>query len=301
MTAEWKHWITLVFLSVIWGTSFILIKRSLIAFSPEQVALLRVAISGISFLPIFIIRIKRLEWHRWWFYLVVALTGSGIPAVMYATAQTQLSSATSGILNSITPIFALLVGLFFFKNATSRKQVIGVIIGFLGAATLVLLDQPINQEDRVPLFYAGLVILGCIFYGVNVNLIKEFFQHVKPLELSSFAFVLLGFPLFLSIPFTEVPAIVRSHPEGLSSLAAVSALALMSTTLALVIFYKLVQETSAVFASSVAYMIPIVALIWGFVDGEFLGWMHLLSMFFILIGVYLIRAGQTLPLSLIHI
>jgi len=240
-------------------------------------------------------RIKRLEWHRWWFYLIIALTGSGIPAVMYATAQTRLSSATSGILNSITPIFALLVGVIFFKNITSSKQVVGVAIGFLGAAALIWLDQPINQQDGIPLFYAGLVILATVFYGTNVNLIKEFFQHVKPIDLSSFAFVLLGFPIFMSIPFTDIPDIISNHPEGMTSLAAVSALALMSTTLALVIFYKLVQDTSAVFASSVAYMIPIVAMIWGFVDGEYVGWMHLLSMVFILIGVYLIRAGQSMP------
>ncbi len=295
MTAEWKHWATLVFLSVIWGTSFILIKRALVAFSPEHVALLRVSISGMAFLPFFLMRIKRLEWHRWWFYLIIALTGSGIPAVMYATAQTRLSSATSGILNSITPIFALLVGVIFFKNITSSKQVVGVAIGFLGAAALIWLDQPINQQDGIPLFYAGLVILATVFYGTNVNLIKEFFQHVKPIDLSSFAFVLLGFPIFMSIPFTDIPDIISNHPEGMTSLAAVSALALMSTTLALVIFYKLVQDTSAVFASSVAYMIPIVAMIWGFVDGEYVGWMHLLSMVFILIGVYLIRAGQSMP------
>jgi len=239
MTAEWKHWATLVFLSVIWGTSFILIKRALVAFSPEHVALLRVSISGMAFLPFFLMRIKRLEWHRWWFYLIIALTGSGIPAVMYATAQTRLSSATSGILNSITPIFALLVGVIFFKNITSSKQVVGVAIGFLGAAALIWLDQPINQQDGIPLFYAGLVILATVFYGTNVNLIKEFFQHVKPIDLSSFAFVLLGFPIFMSIPFTDIPDIISNHPEGMTSLAAVSALALMSTTLALVIFYNL--------------------------------------------------------------
>jgi len=295
MTSEWKHWITLVFLSVIWGTSFILIKRSLVAFSPEYVALLRVAISGMAFLPFFITRFRRLEWHRWWFYLIIALTGSGIPAVMYATAQTRLSSATGGILNSITPIFALIVGVLFFKKTTSSKQVIGVAIGFLGAASLIWLDQPIDQSEKVPIFYAALIVLATVFYGTNVNLIKEFFQHVKPIDLSSFAFVLLGVPIFMMIPFTDIPDVVVAHPEGWSSLISVSILALMSTTLALVIFYKLVQDTSAVFASSVAYMIPIVAMVWGFIDGEFIGWMHVFSMVFILIGVYLIRAGQAAP------
>jgi len=237
-------------------------------------------------------RFSKLEWHRWWFYLIIALTGSGIPAVMYATAQTQLSSATSGILNSITPIFALIVGVLCFKNKTSTKQFVGVVIGFLGAAALIWMDQPIDEEAAIPIFYAGLVIVGTLLYGTNVNLIKEYFQHVKPIDLSSFAFVLLGLPLCLAIPFTSIPEVVQTHPDGWSSLLSVSILALMSTTLALVLFYKLVQETSAVFASSVAYMIPIVAMIWGLIDGEYVGWSHVLSMVFILVGVYLIRAGQ---------
>lgn len=292
MSSEWKNWLTLVFLAIIWGTSFILIKRSLYAFSPQQVALLRIGISGLAFLPFFIIRFRKLEWHRWWMYLIIALTGSGIPAFMYATAQTRLSSATSGILNSITPIFALLVGVIFFSNKSSVKQVVGVVIGFLGAASLIWLDQPLDASESVPIFYAGLIILGTIFYGTNVNLVKEFFQNVKPIDLSSFAFVLLGLPVSLYILTTDIPQVVADHEYGWTSLSSVALLALMSTTLALIIFYKLVQETSAVFASSVAYMIPLVALIWGVVDGEFIGWMHISSMVIILIGVYLIRSGQ---------
>lgn len=224
--------------------------------------------------------------------MIIALTGSGIPAFMYATAQTRLSSATSGILNSITPIFALLVGVIFFSNKSSVKQVVGVVIGFLGAASLIWLDQPLDASESVPIYYAGLIILGTIFYGTNVNLVKEFFQHVKPVDLSSFAFVLLGLPVSLYLLTTDIPQVVSDHEYGWTSLSAVALLALMSTTLALIIFYKLVQETSAVFASSVAYMIPLVALIWGVVDGEFIGWMHISSMVVILVGVYLIRAGQ---------
>ncbi len=292
-SSELRYWAILIFLSIIWGTSFILIKKSLVAFSPEEVAILRVGISGVAFIPFFIYQFRKLEWHRWWFYLIIALTGSGIPAILYATAQTKLSSATSGILNSITPIFTLIIGVLVFKNLTSRKQVIGSIIGFIGAAGLIYLDKPLESDQSVPIFYAFLIIVGTVLYGANVNFIKEYFQDVEPIQLSSFAFVLLGVPVSLLIPFSDIPDKVMNHPEGVSSLMALTLLALISTVLALIIFYKLVQDTSAVFGSTVAYMIPIVALIWGVLDGEYIGWMHLLSMGVILFGVYLIRAGQT--------
>ena len=292
-SSELRHWAILVFLSIIWGTSFILIKKSLVAFNPEEVAILRVGLSGIAFIPFFLYKFRKLEWNRWWFYLIIALTGSGIPAVLYATAQTKLSSATSGILNSVTPIFTLIIGVVIFKNLTSTKQVIGSIIGFLGAAALIMLDRPLDSTEAVPIFYAMLIIIGTVLYGANVNFIKEYFQHVEPIQLSSFAFVLLGLPVSLMIPFTDIPDKVVNHPEGVTSLMALVLLALMSTVLALIIFYKLVQDTSAVFGSTVAYIIPIVALIWGVLDGEFIGWMHMLSMAVILFGVYLIRVGQT--------
>ncbi len=292
-SSELRHWAILVFLSIIWGTSFILIKKSLVAFSPEEVAILRVGLSGIAFIPFFLYKFRKLEWHRWWFYLIIALTGSGIPALLYATAQTNLSSATSGILNSITPIFTLIIGVVVFKNLTSTKQVVGSIIGFVGVTTLIILDRPLDSAEAVPVFYAMLIIIGTVLYGANVNFIKEYFQDVEPIQLSSFAFVLLGVPVSLMIPFTDIPDKVINHPEGFTSLMALVLLALMSTVLALIIFYKLVQDTSAVFGSTVAYIIPIVALIWGVLDGEYIGWMHMLSMGIILLGVYLIRIGQT--------
>ena len=291
-SSEFKHWMLLLFLSVIWGTSFILIKKSLLAFTPIEVATLRVGISGLAFAPFFIRLVKKLEWRRWWFYLVISLTGSGIPAILYSTAQTKLSSATSGVLNSMTPIFALLIGIFIFRNSTSRIQIAGTFLGFLGVSFLILLDQPADSHQSNTVLYGGLIILGTVLYGLNVNLIQEFFQKVSPMELTTFSFFLLGFPVALIIPFTTIPNKIFTHPQGFESLASVSGLAIVSTAMAIIIFYRLVQETSAVFGSSVAYFIPVVALVWGAVDGEFIGWMHVVSMLAILIGVFMIRKGQ---------
>ncbi|MEL6123512.1 MAG: DMT family transporter [Bacteroidota bacterium] len=290
LSADTRAWLTLVFLSLIWGTSFILIKKALVVFNPLEVALLRVSLSGLAFTPFFVAAFKKLEWHRWFLYLIIALTGSGIPAILFATAQTQLSSGTAGVLNSLTPIFALIVGILIFKNTTSKYQVIGILMGFVGAAFLILMDQPIGAAaEGSHIWYGLLIVLGSILYGTNVNIVKAKMQHVNSMHLSSFAFFMLGAPLLLLIPLTEIPDKVMTHPLGWQSLGYMAILALVSTVLALIIFYRLVQQTSAVFGASVAYIIPIVALVWGWIDGESLGWTHFAGMGLIITGVYLSR------------
>lgn len=289
---ELRAYLTLCFLSVIWGTSFILIKKSLIVFSPMEVALLRIAISGIAFAPFFFYHLKRHEWHRWKMYVVIALTGSAIPAILYATAQTQISSATSGILNSMTPIFALIIGVNFFGNSTNGRQIAGIIMGFIGACGLILLDSSVDNLQG-QLLYGSLVVFGSMFYATNVNLVKEYFQNIKPMNLSSFAFFLIGVPAILVVPFTNIPHQVSTHPYAWNALAYLTILAVISTVMALYIFYQLVQKTSAVYGSSVSYLIPVVALVWGFIDGEPLGVWHFISLAIIISGVYLIRERKS--------
>lgn len=286
---ETLAWLTLIFLSAIWGTSFILIKKALIVFEPSEVALLRIGISGLAFTPFFIIHFRKLEWHRWPIYIVIALTGSAVPAFLFATAQTQISSSTAGILNSMTPIFTLIIGTLAFKNATNKFQIIGIFLGFVGAVLLITLGGGGGKFQITDLIYGGLIIIGALLYGTNVNLIQKYFSHVNSIRLSTFAFFMLGIPVLLFIPFTEIPHKVLNDPLGWQSLGYMTILAVVSTMLALIIFYKLVQQTDAVFGSSVAYLIPIVAMIWGFADGELISIFHIISMALIIFGVYLSR------------
>lgn len=284
-----KSWLSLVVLSLIWGTSFILIKKALVSFAPIEVAILRVGISGLAFFPFFLYHFKKLDLRRWPLYLLIALTGSGIPAILYATAQTQISSATSGILNSLTPIFTLLISIYIFKSPSTRRQIGGVLIGLVGALLLIFLDEPIQGDGNTQILYGALVVVGTILYAANVNMVKSFFQEVRPLHLSSFSFTLLGIPVLFLIPFTDIVPKLLNEPQAIVSLGYLSILALVSTFLAILIFYKLVQDTSPVFASSVAYIMPVVALAWGMFDGEVLGLFHLISLLLILYGVYRAR------------
>lgn len=288
MSKELKAWITLGFLSIIWGTSFILIKRSLEVFSPDQVALLRIAISGLGFAPFFFYHFRRLDWPRWHLYIVTAITGSAIPAFLFAFAQTKISSGTAGILNCTTPIFTLIIGVLMFGFATNRKQVIGILIGFIGTAALIYFDSA-SAASSDSMIYSLLIIAGALCYGFNVNYIKHNFQNVKSILISSFAFTLLSIPALILIPFTDIPQVITSSSEGWMALGYIVALALFSTVLALYFFYQLLQDTSPVFASSVTYLIPIVAMIWGVFDGESIGMAHVICLAVIVGGVYLTR------------
>ena len=285
---EWQAWLTLIFLSIIWGTSFILIKKSLVAFAPEQVAHLRIALSGVAFTPFLILNFKRLEWHRWKMYVVLALTGSAIPAFLYANAQTQIDSATAGILNSLTPIFTVIIGVFAFRARTNYHQILGILIGFVAAGGLIYYDAS-PKDSSGNIWYGLLIVIGCILYGTNVNLIHHYFARVNSVRLSTLAFILIGLPATLIIPFTDIPQVTMTHPKGWESLLYLSILAVVSTVLALIIFYRLVQRTSAIFGASVAYLIPGIAVIWGLIDGESIGVFEIVCLVLIVLGVYLIR------------
>lgn len=289
VSSRLRGYLTLIFLSVIWGTSFILIKKSLTVYAPEEVAILRVGISGLAFTPFFIKYYKDHEWGRWPLYVLVALTGSAIPAFLFATAQTKIGSATVGILNSITPIFALLIAILFFKTPTNWKQMLGVLVGFLGTAGLIAIDASADDFTG-QLMYGSLIVIASILYGINVNIVKEWFAGITPLKMSTLSFFLVGIPVLCIIPFTDIPAKTMSDPYAPYALGYMTILAVVSTMWALYIFYQLVQDTSAIFASSVAYLIPIVALMWGVFDGESIGILHLLCLAIIVSGVYLVRA-----------
>jgi len=281
-----KHITTLAFLSIIWGTSFILIKRGLVGYSPVQLASLRVSVAGIGFAPLAIYYLKNIPLNKIWMYCIVGLTGNVIPVFFFALGQTQISSSVAGIVNSMTPIFTIVIGILFYKMVVNKGQVTGVILGFLGGLSLILLGQQSKVESNM--WYAGFIVIACVLYALNLNLVKTYFQEVSSIKLTAVSFFLCTIPLIIYILLSDIPQIIQTD-IGFKAFSFIALLSIMSTMLALIIFYKLVQQTNAVFASSVAYIIPIVALLWGFIDGEVLGISHVVSMVLILIGVYLIR------------
>lgn len=285
-----KAYSILIFLSLVWGSSFILIKKALIAFDPIEVACLRISISSIAFVPFLLWQLKNVDWSQWKYFLLVGLTGSGIPAFMYAIAQTQISSTMSGVLNSLTPIFTLIVSIFIYKNPFNLNKVQGVLLGFIGATMLFVLGD--NGSTGSNQWYGLFVVMGTFCYGFSSNIVQHNLTGIRSLIISAVSFCMIGPPALAYLCTTDIYSNIITHEYGLQSLGAIVFLALAGTVMASILFYYLVQVTDAVFGSTVAFIMPIVAIIWGIFDGEIFLITDFIGMILILGGVYMIKKKQ---------
>ncbi len=279
-------WILLAVLTLIWGTSFILIKRSLQSFDAAEVGALRMLTAGLVLLPLAFKNYKNVKGKNWGLLFVVGFLGSFIPAFLFAKAETNLDSSLAGVLNALTPIFVLIVGALFFYQKFTKPQVAGVIIGFLGTLFLVLAGS--QEANTTHNFYALLVVLATLFYGLNANVIKFKVKGLNALTITSISLgMTIPISLLFLLFFTDVTTQIIEQPEARISLLYVSILGVMSTAIAMALFNKLIQIATPIFASSVTYLIPIIAVIWGLWDGEILLIGHFIGMFGILTGVYI--------------
>jgi len=282
-----KSWLILLLLALIWGSSYWLIKKSLVAFNPFQVASLRIGIAALAFLPFFLFKLKSIQKQDWKFLAVVGLLGSGVPSFLFPIAQTEISSSLAGVLSSLTPLFTLVLAVLMFGMTVAKRNILGIVIGFLGAAGLIVFGKSAFGDGNN--WYGLWIVLGCICYGMSANTVKASLQNMNAITLSSAAFaMLLPFALF-GFWFTDVSTVMQTHPEAWTALGYLTALSLAGTFFASVVFFWLVQLTNAVFGSTVSYLTPIVALVLGTWDGELITFWHFLAMGLILVGVYLSR------------
>ncbi len=279
--------LVLIFLSIIWGSSFILIKKGLLAYSPLQVGTLRIIFASIVLLPIALKNIKGNIKTHWKKLLILGLISNLIPAILFATAETEMSSSLAGMLNALTPVMTIVIGVLFYKSKISLPIAIGLLIGFSGSLVISFVSG--TGELGTFNYYALFVILATLLYGISGNMIKEYVNNFNPVVLVALA-TLLTVPISLAILFTtDFTTRVASHPDALFSLLSIFILGSIGTAFALAIFNKLIKSTSAVFASSVTYLIPIVAIGWGFLDGEALFPLHFAGMGLIIVGIVILN------------
>lgn len=280
------NWITLIFLSMVWGSSFILMKKGLVSFSPQQVASLRIGIAFLVFLPYAIRVITKIPKNKRFWVAMVGLVGSFLPAYLFTTAQTKIDSAPAGILNSLTPLFTYLWGIFIFAQPRSPRRLLGIVIGLIGAIILI-----IEPGSRLGLnAYALLIVLATIFYGLSGNIAKHFLQNVNPRHITAVSFFYVGIPALIILGFTDFIHVMQTDQNAYLSLFYIMILSLLGTAFALMLFWKLIQETDAIFGSMSTYFIPIVAVIWGLIDGEQLQVQQFLGFALILISVFLVKS-----------
>ncbi|MFC6097238.1 DMT family transporter [Flavobacterium qiangtangense] len=284
MKAVQSKWFFLIFLSLIWGSSFILIKRGLVGLTPFQLGSLRMIFAATFLLIVGFKSLKKIKQHQWKFIALTAMMGTFFPAYLFAIAQTQIDSSISAILNSLTPLGTLVLGALFFGLSFQRRQIFGVLIGLAGSVLLVL-SGAVNHPGQ-NYWFATLAIAGALCYAVNVNLIKKYLSDLTPLSITVGNFAVLLIPAFVVLccsNFFEVAHL----PNVKTSMLFIGILAVAGTCVANVVYFKLIQISSPIFASSVTYMLPLVACFWGILDGESLTLVQGLGAFIVLVGVYL--------------
>ena len=285
MEKSLKNYLTLIFLAIIWGSSFILMKKGLESYSYIQVAGLRLFIAFLSLLPFIYNAFKKVGRKHWIPIIITALLGNGIPAFLFTKAQTHLASSFVGILNSLTPIFTLLLAIFFFKAKTSRANMLGVIIGLYGA---FLLSSSNLINITINIKYTLLIIIATLSYAISVNVIKKYLYDLDAISISALAFLFIG-PISGIYIYDNNIIYILSSQDGIKALIYIIILAVVGTSFAVVIFNKLIKESSVIFASSVTYIIPVIAIIWGIADNEEILIHHIIGTIIILCGVYLVN------------
>ncbi|MEM6892559.1 MAG: EamA family transporter [Bacteroidota bacterium] len=287
-----KKWLYLGILSIIWGTSYILIKKGLLGFTPLQLGSVRVVLAGLFLFVIGFRSVRGISKKEWPWVIVSGFVGSFLPMFLFAFAETEIDSSVASVLNSLVPLFTLFIGYLAFGIGFQRNQLFGVLLGLVGAILLILTGKSLNPEQNYG--YTGLVVIATICYALNTNIIKSKLQNVSPMAIAVGNFLGIWIPgLLVMFGSGFFKGSTLNGPNFWPSLSYIVILCVLSTCIAKIMFNRLVQISSAVFSVSVTYLIPLVGIFWGLLDGETFGFRQLLSAGLILLGVYLINKKRT--------
>ncbi|WP_350286460.1 EamA family transporter [uncultured Croceitalea sp.] len=292
LTEQNRKWVYLIILSIIWGTSYILIKKGLEGFTPIQLGSVRIMIAGILLFAIGFKSLRTISRTEWKWVALSGFIGSFFPMFLFAYAETEIDSSIAAILNSLVPLFTLFVGLFAFGISFTKNQLLGVLVGLLGAGFLIFFGKGVNPNQNY--WYAGFVILATICYACNANIIKSKLQNVSPMGIAVGNFASIILPAIIVLPFSGFFSVTVVNGKFFwSSLGYILILCIIGTCIAKVMFNRLVQLSSAVFSVSVTYLIPIVGIFWGMLDDEKFTLQQFGASLLILFGVYLVNKKKT--------
>lgn len=289
-------WALLLVLALIWGTSFILMKKGLAVFSALELGATRVSVAALLLLPFALREVKQVERSRFKWLALSGTVGTLVPAFLFAYAETRLASGLAGVLNALTAVFTLLIGALLFGQRLTGLRVLGIALGLVGTVVLMLLGgsggaaTPSGEGNA---WYGLYIVAATLGYGLSVNVIKRHLTGLAPLTMTAVLLLLIGGPalayLLLGTAFLHKLAVV---PGAWPAFGYIALLAALSTALAMVLFNRLIKQSTALFAASSTYLIPVVALGWGALDGEAFNLWHGVGMVIILLGVLIIHRAK---------
>lgn len=277
----------LFILSLIWGSSFILMHEGLKSYTSLQLASFRLGIIGLIFLPFGILSLKKIETKDLKWFAIAGLIGNFIPAFLFAHAQTYIQSSTAGILNSLTPLFTLLSGALIFKKKYSFLKFLGIFIGLIGALALILSKPGGGIETNF--IYGILILIATLLYGINVNIIELKLSKYNPLYIAFISLTFLFVPSLICMFFFNFPFDIMFSPASMKATLCIMFLGIAGTGIGLILFNRLIQISNGLFASTVTYTMPIVSSLWGIFLNEKFGLIQLLSLSLIFFGILIVR------------
>ena len=291
-----RKWGTLVILSLIWGSSYILIKKGLTGLTPIQLGSLRVIVTTIIIAPIGYQKIKHIPKQKMKWVALSAFVGSFFPAYLFAFAETEISSSITAVMVSLTPLFTLLISVFVFGEELLKKQVFGVLIGFTGI--IVLINNELFSSS-FNILYIMFIVLAAFCYAINANVLKYKLSNIPALGIVFMSFLFMFIPAFIILCFSDFPfSDFASDPLIIESIIYIVILALFGTAIAKVLYIKLLAISTPVFSVSTTYLMPVVAIFWGLLDGEEFKLTQFTGTAIILLGVYLVtkkKAPKKMP------
>lgn len=285
MTNNQLKWLYLFILSLIWGSSFILIKKGLVGLTDYQVGSFRIVLTSVFLFSVGFKTLKQIRKEQWKWVAISGFVSSFFPPFLFAMAQNHIDSAIASVLNSLTPLATVIIGVLLFKILSTRRQIFGVVIGLVGTLILILVGADFNPNQNY--WYSVLIIIATLGYALNVNIIKKYLNDISALAVTTGNFLFICIPSFVILYYSGFFGSILESEAMQRSAIFVAILSLFGTAIAKVIFNKLVQISSPVFASSVTYTMPVIAVIWGLIDGEAFSFMQIFAASVILLGVYM--------------
>ena len=287
------NWIIFIALSVIWGSSFILMKEGLVSLTAYQVASLRIISSGLVLLPLAIRHFRSVPPKKIRYIALSGMLGSLLPAYLFCIAEVHIESGLAGTLNALTPVFAIIVGALFFQSRTSANKVIGIFVSLTGSVLLFFAQPGFHENSNAT--DVLLVMAATVMYGFNINMVNRFLADIPSLQIASIALSINAVPALIVLYFTGYFSEDIFRRSMLVATGYTFILGVMGTALASVIFYMLIKRAGMVFSSMVTYAIPLVAMVWGVIYGETIGWKQVICLLIILSGVYIANRSRQQP------
>lgn len=294
MSVAVKKWVYLIVLSIIWGSSYILIKKGLVGLTPIQLGAFRILMTTIILLLVGYKSLRGWSFEQWKWLAFTGFFGTFFPSFLFAFSETEINSSVVAVLNGLTPLFTIIIAYFFFQQSVKKRQLGGVLIGFIG--TIILVAQEFSLTSSGDGRYAFLVVMASMCYAINVNTIKYKLAGVAPMAIALANFIAICIPALILLLSSSFPwSSFYTDTTILTSMGYIFILSLFGTAFAKVLFNELLTFSSAVFSISITYLLPIVAIAWGLLDGESFGGLQWLASTLILGGIYLVTETKKAP------